>query len=72
MFLTSKMLDRLEKIVKDSIVELDPEKRYMIIVPSEEGAAEVAKTIAKALDIKPEDNLRIVVVEGNIKILEFG
>jgi hypothetical protein len=70
MFMTEKaLMERLKKaILEDALIELDPEKYYILILPESMSLEDSMKTLRKFTD---KFNLAVIHAD-NVKVLEFS
>lgn len=64
----------LLKAIKESIVELKPENKYILILPANDDneVDSITKTLRDILEINEKSNLRFAILVGeNIKLLEI-
>jgi hypothetical protein len=66
-----EIVSMLSQAIKDGISELDENKRYLLIVREEEQADETAKLLYDVLGLEDTPNIKLVIVAGNVKLLEY-
>ena len=66
--------EEVRQIIKEElpkyVLELDPKKRYLILMKDEEGVEDLAHELDTILDVR-SSNLRVVITTGDVRILEF-
>ncbi len=68
-----EMVNVLSEAIQKSVVRLDPNKRYLLLVPTsmeEDEIEKFAKMLEDVLDIS-KSNLRVVVTNTKVRLLEF-
>ena len=66
------LADSIVDTLMDAVVELDPDKRYLVLVhePKEEEMKAFIRAMDEVLDLN-NSNLRMVITDNPVRILEF-
>lgn len=70
----TKVLLEFRHMLVEALVELDPDKRYILFLRQEDDTQEdlevLRDLLVKSLDLA-NSNLRIAIVSGDVRLLEF-